>query len=368
MGHVKVSTNTKFAANAVVHARGTEMETTAMRGLAFSALALATALAGCSSSGSDVGQVITEKPVIADQPVTTGVPDVQKINKAGGTRISLLVNNTPITSNDIKRRAAFVRLRKMKGNANQIATDELIEEAMKMEEAKRIRTVASQESVDAAYVNFAKRNKMPVHILTKVLNDRGVTKPGFQQFIKAQMSWQRAVGARFRAEGRSTTANNGYQSWLAPAGTEGATEKEYTLQQIVFTIPAAQRGQILNRRKAEANQFRSRISGCENAKQLAASVKDVSVKDLGRVRQHEMPPEWAKEVQTLEQGKVTRTKVTAKGVEMLALCKERDVKAATNVAAAGGDAFGGDDLRNKMTALEKKYLDELKERAVIKRW
>ncbi len=82
-------------------------------------------LTACSQSGGSVSDV---KPLTADKPVTTGAPEIKKINKKGGTKYAVLVNNEPITTNDIKRRANFVKLRRMKGNRTALARKELIEE------------------------------------------------------------------------------------------------------------------------------------------------------------------------------------------------------------------------------------------------
>ncbi len=334
-----------------------------MRLAALSAILLSCgALVACSQSGNSTPTADASQALVSDQPLVTGVPEIARINKAGGTKIAVLVNNTAITSNDIRRRAAFVKLRRMKGNANSIARQELIEEAMKMEEAKRIRTVASQAQVDAAYVNFAKRNKMPVSALTRVLNQRGVTKRGFEQFIRSQMSWQRAVATRLRAEGKSDSGPKRQQAWLSEPGTKLQTEKTYTLQQIIFLVPASKK-KLLAARKAEATRFRTGINGCKSTKVAAAGLKDVAVRELGRVREAELPPRWAKHVKNTGEGQPTTVLGTEKGAELLVVCKTREIQSA---AGGEGDAFAGGSLQTRASELEKKYLAELKERAIIK--
>ena len=257
-----------------------------------------------------------------------------------------------------------MKLRRIKGNSTSIAKKELIEEAMKMKEARRIRAVASDKEVDAAYVRFAKGNKMPVNVLTKILNQRGVTQRGFKQFIRAQMSWQRAVGARLRATGGRTTRPTApnYQSWLPDPENQGKKEKEYTLQQVVFIVPKAKRSSILSTRTSQAKSFRNRMSGCSNAKQLATSLKDVTVRDLGRMREHQLPSRWAKDIKTTGIGKVTRVQQTEKGAEMLAVCNERSVQSTAPVGSE--DLFSG-NIQKQASALEKTYLEELRKAAVI---
>ncbi|MEN0040368.1 MAG: SurA N-terminal domain-containing protein [Pseudomonadota bacterium] len=324
------------------------------------------ALAGCNGSGSSTSTSALQQPA-PTEPTVVGAPQMATINKRGGTRIAVLVNDTPITSNDIARRAKFVRLRRIKGNATTVATNELIDEAIKMKEARRIGAVASDAEVDAAYGRFAKGNRLSQSQLAQVLNRSGTTVRGFKEYIRASLSWQRAVGGRMRAEasGSGGTAQKSKgPRFLSPKGTQGEKEGEYTLQQIIFVVPSDKRGQ-LSARRAQATRFRGQLNGCTNARQLAQSVRDVSVRDRGRLLESQLPPQWAKEIKATAQGGVTRTKDTERGVEMLVVCRKREVQAATSASSA--DLFGGENFEEQQSATEKKYLAELKERATIVR-
>ncbi|MDD9910987.1 MAG: peptidylprolyl isomerase [Ahrensia sp.] len=328
--------------------------------LAFMAM-VAPVLAGCDAIDSAIGGSTTEKPIIADQPLTTGVPETKLLSGTGGTRIAVLVDDQAITNTDIRRRAQFVKLRRLKGNPTAVARQELIDEAIKMREARRLNAVASDTAVDQAYARFAKRNKMPLNVLDKIMADRGVTKRGFKQFIRAQMSWQRAVGARMRSEG-TTTAAPSAQPWLPAVGSTTRDTKEYTLQQVVFTVPKAERSQTLAAKTAAANRFRNQVTGCDNTRDLAKGLNDVAVLDRGRIRADQLPPDWRKEVETTQPGRATKVRQTPKGAEMLIVCRARDIK----TVDGGADIFASEDFEEKASEFEKKYFAELKKKAVIK--
>ncbi|MEN0087897.1 MAG: peptidylprolyl isomerase, partial [Pseudomonadota bacterium] len=53
------------------------------------------------------------------------------------TIIVATVDNRAITNNDVRRRAALLRLQRKRGNLNSKAKQELIEEALKLNEADR---------------------------------------------------------------------------------------------------------------------------------------------------------------------------------------------------------------------------------------
>ena len=282
------------------------------------------------------------------------------------SKIVTLVNNVPITSNDVTRRAAFFKLRRMKGNHRKLAKEELITEALQMQEARRLRAVVSDRQVDAAFARFAKGNKMPEKILRQILNRSGVTVRGFKQYIRAQMSWQQVLGARMQSESRKSDDTNPLDHLHGKGRNSGGSNRttEYTLQQIIFVIPRDKLTARQNARMREAQNFRKRFPGCEGSISYAASLRDVAVRDRGRMQTHELPPEWRSAVKDVQPGRTTKPQKTARGVELLAVCRSREVLSKVQVAAGGEDLFSGD--QRQISALEKKYMDELRKTAVIK--
>ena len=61
----------------------------------------------------------------------------------------------------------------------------------------------------------------------------------------------------------------------------------------LFVVPAAERKAKLNTRKREAENMRSRFNGCDQTHNQAKGLLDVTVRDLGRVLEPELPPDWA---------------------------------------------------------------------------
>jgi peptidyl-prolyl cis-trans isomerase SurA len=132
--------------------------------------------------------------------ILTATASFAPVGGLGGTafasEIKYVVNNVPVTSYDIQRRAAFLRLQRSKGDAAQ----EMIDQTLRNAEVARLGIKISDAQVDAAYNNFAKNNKMPLKALDDIMAQSGVTKSHFKDYIRAQMGWSQAVGARARAE------------------------------------------------------------------------------------------------------------------------------------------------------------------------
>lgn len=271
-----------------------------------------------------------------------------------------VVNNTAITSGDVERRTNFLKLQRAKGNLRSMAREQLIEDALKREEILRARASVSTSEVDAAFARFAASNKMSPDQLGKILQQAGVGSEHFKQFIALQMSWPRVVNARF---GRATNGKSLVERMQENGGKKPVTT-EYFLKQVIFVVPEKRRNAILGKRKAEAEASRSKFPGCDQAKVFAATMHDVSIRDLGRVLEPEMPADWKPLVEKAN-GLTTGTRVTERGVEYLAICKKREV----NDDVAAEMVFRAEDLAKAQTGESdensKKYLAELRKKATI---
>lgn len=277
------------------------------------------------------------------------------------SEIVAVVNKTPITSSDVAKRAAFLRLQRQKADTK-TAREQLIEETLKRQEIARVRMSVSTEDVEKAFARFGASNKMTPQQLTQVLGQAGVGADHFKAYIAVQMSWPRLVNARYGgSRGRMSSqelVTRMMENKQKPVTTE------YFLQQIIFVVPESKRNAIINKRKAEAEASRSKFPGCEQSKQFAATMRDVSVRNLGRVMAPELPEDWKPLIEKAS-GNTTGTRITERGVEFLAICNQRQVS--DDLAAEM--VFRAEDIgkqeRGEGNANEKKYLDDLRSKAQI---
>ncbi len=278
---------------------------------------------------------------------------------AFASTIKYIVNDTPVTTGDIQHRAAFLKLQRKKGNAAQ----EMIDQTLRLTEARRLGIRISDAQVNEAYARFASNNKMQLKQLDGVMAQSGVTKQHFKEFIRAQMAWNQALSARYRAEqgGTGTSEQEMVRRMLEKGGNKPSAT-EYMLQQVIFVVPAAERKSSLAKRKREAEAMRGRFNGCESTRQFAKGLLDVTVRDLGRVLAPQLPPDWADQIKKTAVGGATAVRETERGVEFIGVCSSREVSD-DKVAQLMLDAEGkGDD---EADALSTKYLGELKAKARI---
>ncbi|MDI6026397.1 peptidylprolyl isomerase [Corticibacterium sp. UT-5YL-CI-8] len=292
---------------------------------------------------------------------TVSLPVIMAPQPAVASEIKYIVNDVPITSYDIQRRAAFLKLQKRKGNAG----EDMIEQTIKLAEMKRLNVRITDQQVADAYARFAASNKLKPAQMDQILAQAGVTSSHFKEFIRTQMGWNQALSRRFRSEaGGGMTEQDVVRKMLENGGNK-PTATEYMLQQVIFVVPAAQRGAILAKRKREAEAMRGRFNGCESTRQFAQGLIDVTVRDLGRVIAPQLPPEWADQIKKTKTGGATTVRETDRGVEFIGICSAREVsddKVAQLVFQNEGTGAGGDKQAEE---LSKKYLAELRTKARV---
>lgn len=343
------------------------------------------ALAGCNSSSAVVDEnkssaentvastATAQEASAAGDSVEAAKEETKEvanvIRREGGVAnrgafIKILVNKTPITNGDLKRRANFLKIRREPGNHAKLAEKEMIEQALKLQEAERVRTLATTQQVDEAFGNFAKRNRTTTSGLSTELGRLGVGAPHFKEFIRTQISWQRTVQGRFQAETTRISEQDAVKK-LRESGNQKPKVDEFTFKQVVFVVPQNKRSTAaLAARKREANAFRQTVSGCDNLLQSIKALKDVSIIDRRHIMEPELPQNWKDAISNAGVGSTTPAQETEKGVEFMTICSKRTVDddraARITQQSADFSNFG-----EKSSEFSDKYIQELRERATI---
>ncbi len=307
----------------------------------------------------DAAAVTAENP--QDEKTETIITQQPTVSQKG-TYIRVLVNGDPITNYDIQRRKKFRQLRRLKATDDE-TIKELVDERIKVQEAKKRGMLAGDAQVAAAFANFAKGNKSTPQRVASDLERIGVGSTHFKEFIRAQMSWSRVAGAKLQSETKNKSQSEAIFE-LRKAGEQKPETTEYILQQIIFVVPEDKLKTMTKARMGEALAFRQRYAGCDKAVEMAKGLHDVAVKDLGRKMQPELPPKWAEEIAKISEGQLTQPQATEQGVEMLGICRSR-VTSDDRAAQVLNQAKEYDSLAQKGNAAADAYLAELKKSATV---
>ena len=282
--------------------------------------------------------------------------------EAAASEIKFVVNNTAITTYDIQKRAAFLRLQRKGGAVEKQAADDMVEQALKAQELEKRKVVIPKSQLDAAFARFAASNKMSAKQLSEILDRAGVTASHFKEFMRVQMGWGQLVSARYRAESGGANAEQQAVQRMMEKGGAKPSATEYLLQQVIFVVPESEKGKIAQRRR-EADALRQRFNSCDTTRQFVKGLIDVTVKDLPRVLAPQLPTDWADLIKGTQPGSATKLRETNRGIEFIGVCSTREVSD-DRVASLLMQDEGGDDNK-KGDELSKKYVDELRAKARI---
>ena len=119
---------------------------------------------------------------------------------AGAQQIVVIVNGEPITALDVDQRSKLSQLSTHKVPPRQEVLDELINEKLKLREAKKFGLDVSASEVDTAYASMAGRMRFTADQLTQQLARSGVNVSTLKARIKADIAWSQIVRGRYAGE------------------------------------------------------------------------------------------------------------------------------------------------------------------------
>ena len=276
------------------------------------------------------------------------------------TSIKILVNDTPITTYDIKNRATMLKAFTRGQQGEKQAIDQLVDEALMMQEAGRRKVSVSDDEVAAEFANRASQTKMSPTQFEQAMRQSGIDPQSFKDFLRANMAWREVVRNRFRA-----TINITDQDVTAALGDNAApganTASEYMLQQILFVVPEKSSNSVVAERQREANAFRSRYKGCNTAMDVVGGRPGVVIRPTVRREDSQITGAVRDSVLSLQVGGITAPQRIDEGFQMIALCEKR---------AIAGQTAASNETREKLSnerglLLARRLLRDLRSDAMI---
>src|SRR3569623_3431764 len=245
---------------------------------------------------------------------------------AGAATVKVTVNGTPITDVQISQRLALKKLEHRGGQKD--ATDELVNEALQILEAKRLGFTISDSDIDGAVLQLARQLKLSASNLTKVLTNSGVGMQTLRARLQANLAWGKVSGTVISSR---VTVSEADIDKEAKAKLPAANSYDYILKEELFLTDKG--GPSVASRTAQANQYRKAFKGCDNAVQESLSYTDAAVRDVGRRHATQMPDPIAAELGNLNVGGITKPRVVENGVSMMAVCSKEVSQDTTYLAA-----------------------------------
>ena len=268
--------------------------------------------------------------------------------------VVVLVNGEPITALDIEQRSKLAQISTQKTPARQEVIDELINEKLKVREAKRWGLEVTPSEVDQAFAQMASRMRLSPDQLTQQLGRSGVNPGTLKHRIKADIAWPQLVRGRFQAACRSAKRISSRKWNRSPTIPSAMTIR--CARSCSWSRPD-RRNRFVDGRKREAEALRGRFQGCDEGIVFARALKDVAVRDQVIRSSADIPPELRKVLDGIEVGRLTSPEVTKFGVEMFAICAKKE---STADNTPGKRQARESIVAERFEQKSKQYLQELR--------
>lgn len=284
------------------------------------------------------------------------------ISPAHSQAVAVMVNGDPVTDFDVEQRSKLDFLTAHKQPARQDVLNELIDEKLKIKEAKKFGIDPTSSDIDEAYGQMAGRMRISGDQLTKSLESQGIRAATLRSRIRADMVWTALVRGRYKA--RLQVGESDVNKAIKAEGgddTQKADAFEYKMQPVVLIVPKGAPPSTFESRQKEAEELRTRVQTCDEANSYFKSLPNAAIRDPVIKTSADMPAVLRKLLDDTPIGHLTPPEVTKQGVEMVVLCDRKP----TTV-----DTPKRKEIRDKMYAQKyeqtsKTYLDEIRKAAMI---
>jgi peptidyl-prolyl cis-trans isomerase SurA len=278
--------------------------------------------------------------------------------------VVLLVNGEPITDYDIEQRSKLDTLSTHKKPEREAVIEELIEQRIKIREARKWGIDPSASDIDALYTSMAGRMRMNAEQLNKTLEAQGIRPETLKAKIRADNVWPNLVRGRYKEslivnekEVHSAIQVNG------DPNAQPTNSFEYTMRPIVLVIPRGAAPTAVETRQKEAEALRARIQSCNEANDIFRVMRDAAIRENVVKTSADLPGPLRELLDKTEIGHLTPPEVTKQGIEMVALCDRKP----TTVDSPAKREIRDKMFVKKFEAKSAAYLAEVRKAAMIER-
>ncbi len=276
--------------------------------------------------------------------------------------VAVMVNGEPITNYDIDQRSKLIMLTTHKPPARQEVIDTLIDEKVKIREAKQFGIDPSSSDVDASYTQMGSRMRMTPDQLTKTLESQGIRPETLKARIKAEIVWTSLIRGRYKE-----SLQVGEKEVAAAVPASGGDDKqesesfEYKMQPIVLIVPRGAAPAAIEARRKEAEALRTRVQTCDEANAFFKSMQNAAIREAVTKTSADIPAPLREVLDKTPIGHLTEPEVTKQGVEMVALCGRKPTTIDTPKKKEIRDKM----FAEKFEAKSKAYLQQVRKAAMI---
>jgi peptidyl-prolyl cis-trans isomerase SurA len=202
--------------------------------------------------------------------------------------------------------------------------DELMEERIKLQEAKRLNVTIEDSQVDDIIKGLAERNKMTPAQFTEHLKGMGTDIAAMKARFKATLSWNDVIRRRFASQ---VSVSQKDIDRFAASTTTGEDDVELQLQRITLPVPGKIDQKALSERFRDADKVRQSFGGCKTAAAAAAKLPGAKFEDLGTRKPSSIIEPLRSHLLAARDGEMVPPNISEGSIELYAVCSRKVIKA-----------------------------------------
>ena len=237
------------------------------------------------------------------------------------------------------------------------ALQELIEERLKLQEAKKLSISVPEADVDKVFKDMAQRNKMTTAEFAEHVSRQGADAVVIRMRLKSSLAWREVVRKRYGHQ--ITVSQRDIESLAMKAGGEDLQELKLGL--ITIATPGKLDQRAMAARLAEANAMREGFKGCASLPGLAKGRENAQYQDLGFKKAASIAEPTRSLLLSAKDGEILPANLSAGGVEIYAVCGRRTVKVDEEKRQAAENQL----TMQEFEKLATRYLHDLRKDALI---
>jgi|GEM_PF-1696581 len=275
---------------------------------------------------------------------------------ASAQQVMALVNAVPVTSFDVQQRMRIAALTERRRLDAKSALQELIDDQVKLVEARRLGYRVTDEGVEGEYQKLVKANHQSERDFAETLRRGGIEPAALRDKIRADLAW--VVLLRDQSRKGTQVTNDELEKAVVEEKKKQPEIIDYTLQSVIFVVPT---GSSAAERERVANAVRARFSSCESGFEELRAMPDVAVRPAILRSTETLSPQLAALLAKTPVGRMTPAFQTNEGFEAVAVCarkvRENSGSFRSDVAVSLAE--------KKVTENAKSYLETLRRRVDI---
>jgi peptidyl-prolyl cis-trans isomerase SurA len=309
---------------------------------------------------SGITQGLPSLVILVGLSVVWGSVRIAPAVAQSGPSIAAIVNDEPISQFDIGQRIKLNKVLGQPSGSRQQILEELVEEQLQRQEAKRQRIPVTSKEIDLTIEKMVGQRRSTPEIFDKRLKKSGVNPSSMRQRVKALLAWRRILSRKFGklVDLDEQDIDRAHQRALK---NRQPARRFYMLQQINLPFEGNLNASVVQGRQIEAQRIIENFKGCRSTRRISSGIYNVQIKNVGPIPVKQIQGKLRSLLRKSGPGKLLPPNMTRRGIELLAYCSTKVVEApeVTREQVRAGLAS------QQFGIISKRHLRDLKRDAII---